>query len=182
MSASALVEGTKTCQLCFAGENEAYVLATGSLHRFIREKARPSPYLYSFLLRESDNVSSFFCCCNCDSWIRRQKTNAKVLLVVDRFILSILFPGVYTSPEKRTCQRIIRGIQQNGYQNMLASICPYFVLRVLRENRICIRSREVASSLAAATWHSSREQTFVSNPLYAKSLRWTKRKRERNEV
>ena len=170
------------CQLCFGGGDGTYVLATGSLHRFIREKARPTPYLYSFLLRESDNVTSFFCCCNCDSWMRRQKTEEKVLLVVDRFILSILFPGVYTNPEKRTCQRIIHGIQRNKYKDILASICPNFVLRVLRENKICIRSREVASSIAAATWHSSREQTFVSNSAYAKSLRWTKRRQARNKV
>jgi hypothetical protein len=173
----------KICQLCFSKHGEdCYVLATGSLHDFLAMQAQPTPFLYKYLTDVSGNLSSFFLCVLCDSWVRRQESNKKVLLTIDRFILSILFPGhcLYRSPEMRTSVRICKSILRED-NVVLRSICPPIVLRTcatLVELNILLKSRNVTKNLSYALWKTMGEPYFLSNARYGKDIRCAKKKNE----
>jgi len=170
------MSGVKVCQLCFSKHGEdCYVLATGSLHDFLATQAQATPFLFKYLTDVSGNLSSFFLCVLCDSWVRRQASSRKVLLTIDRFILSILFPGhhSYRSPEMRTSIRICKSIMRED-NVVLRSICPPIVLQTcatLAQLNILLKSRNVTKNLSYALWKTMGQPYFMSNARYAKDIR-----------
>jgi hypothetical protein len=153
------------------------VMATQVLHRFLDEKASPSPFLYEYLQHLRKEVSCFFLCGNCDSWLRRQhppgsiNDGKKILLLVDRLILSIMVPGEIAPPEMRITQRLVLAIRQDEGRNWLGSICPPFVIKAICDNDIPLKSRKVLKSIALATWKAGRRQTVLGNAVFAKNIR-----------
>lgn len=166
----------KVCQLCFAKDGDnCYVLSTSSLHDFLNGKAQETPFLQRYLKDVSGKLSSFFLCVLCDSWVRRQSHLTKVLLSVDRFILSILFPGhpKYKAPEMRTSIRICTSLLRED-NHLLRSLCPAIVIQTcmkLQEEKIFLESRHVTKNLSYAVWQCMGKPFFLSNAQFAKSLR-----------
>jgi len=65
----------RVCQLCFQGSSDGcptYILSTSAVHRFLDERAMPTPFLYAYLSTLRQKMDVFFVCSNCDSWVRRQ--------------------------------------------------------------------------------------------------------------
>jgi hypothetical protein len=175
-------EEIKVCQLCFQCDpsNKASIVSTSVVHRFLDEKAMPTPFLYAYLQHLRKKMDCFFLCGNCDSWIRRQNppelygttvTGSRVLLAVDRLILSIMLPGTYVPPEMRIAQRLINTIRKNSGRNWLATICPPLVIRTICDNDILLASRKVLKSISIATWRSGRRQEVLGNAKFAKNIR-----------
>jgi hypothetical protein len=175
-------EKIKVCQLCFQGGSakKSSILSTSVVHRFLDEKAVPTPFLYAYLQHLRKKMDSFFVCGNCDSWIRRQNpprpagtivVGEKVLLAVDRLILSIMLPGHYAPPEMRITQRLVTTIRKNDARNWLATICPPLVVRTICDNDILLASRKVLKSISVATWRSGRRQAILGNANFAKNIR-----------
>ena len=172
----------RVCQMCYQGgraRNSSYILSTSVLHKFLDEKAAVTPFLFEYLQHLRKKMASFFVCGNCDSWIRRQNVcygrggsiNGKVLLSVDRLILSIMLPGSYTPPEMRITQRLVHTLRMNGGSNWLSTICPPLVIRVLMDNDIVLQSRKVLKSICLSTWRSGRRQVVFGNAIFAKNVR-----------
>ena len=173
----------RVCEMCLRmvmdTKNEVPMLKTTALHKFLEERATPTPFLYSYLLRLSKKKTTFNICANCDSWLRRQCTALKMsrggatrgFLLVDRLILSIMLPGQYQPPEMRITQRLINIIRKDNGNNWLASICPPLVVRALCDNDIVMASRQVLKSISVAVWKSGRRQTVFGNGTYAKFIR-----------
>ena len=170
----------KVCQMCFqigSFRDKPSMLSTSVLHRFLDEKAIPTPFLYAYLQQMRKKMNCFFICGNCDSWIRRQNPpnshpdGNKILLAVDRLILSIMLPGNYTPPEMRITQRLVATIRKDKGRNWLGSICPPFVIRTICDNDILLESRKVLKSISIATWRSGRRQPVLGNATFAKNIR-----------
>jgi hypothetical protein len=172
----------RVCQLCFQGgraRNSSYILSTSVLHKFLDEKAAKTPFLFEYLQHLRKKMNSFFVCGNCDSWIRRQNNcygrggapTGKVLLSVDRLILSIMLPGSYAPPEMRITQRLVHTLRMHGGNNWMSTICPPLVVRVLLDNDILLQSRKVLKSITVATWRSGRRQVVLGNAVFAKNVR-----------
>lgn len=170
----------KVCQMCFqegSSSDKKSILSTSALHRFLDDKAVSTPFLYAYLQQLRKKMNCFFICGNCDSWIRRQNSQAgvsagkKVLLAVDRLILSIMTPGDVVPPEMRVTQRLVATIRQDKGRNWLGSICPPFVVQVICENDILLESRKVLKSISIATWRSGRRQPVLGNAVFAKNIR-----------
>jgi hypothetical protein len=175
-------EKIKICQLCFqcSFTRKTSILSTSVVHRFLDERAVATPFLYAYLQHLRKKMDCFFLCGNCDSWIRRQNpprpagtivTGKRVLLTVDRLILSIMLPGYYVPPEMRITQRHVVTIRKNNGRNWLATICPPFVVRTICDNDILLASRKVLKSIALATWRSGRRQEVLGNADFAKNIR-----------
>jgi hypothetical protein len=174
---------SKVCQLCFQGasiRNKSSILSTSVVHRFLDEKAVATPFLYAYLQHLRKKMECFFVCGNCDSWIRRQNpprpagtiaTGKRILLAVDRLILSIMLPGSYKPPEMRITQRLVNTIRKDGGRNWLATICPPLVIRTICDNDILLASRKVLKSISIATWRSGRRQVVIGNAHFAKNVR-----------
>ena len=173
-------EKMKVCQMCFH-ESSIYtkssMLSTSVLHRFLDDKAVATPFLHAYLQQLRKKMDCFFICGNCDSWIRRQnlpkstRNGGKVLLAVDRLILSIMTPGHYTPPEMRITKRLITTIRKDNGRNWLGTICPPFVVRTICDNDILLESRKVLKSISMATWKSGRRQAVLGNATFAKNVR-----------
>ncbi|KAJ1466811.1 hypothetical protein T484DRAFT_1756356 [Baffinella frigidus] len=173
----------KVCQLCFQGDSAKHkssILSTSVVHRFLDEKALPTPFLYAYLQHLRKKMDCFFVCGNCDSWIRRQNpprpmhttmTGKRVFFAVDRLILSIMLPGNYAPPEMRITQRLVTTIRTDRGRNWLATICPPLVIRTICDNDILLASRKVLKSISVATWRSGRCQTVLGNANFAKNIR-----------
>jgi hypothetical protein len=174
----------KVCQICFkSGTNEKknFIQATDTLHRFLAVNVTATPFLYQYLSKLRQKTECFFVCLCCDSWARRNRTlpNAKndgkkILLAVDKLILSIMLPGVYRPPEIRIARRLITEIRTNNGRNWLASICPPLVVKTLMDNDICLESRRLLKSISSSVWRSGRQQTILGNPVFAKNIRCAK--------
>ena len=182
MDAVCVSNDYRVCEMCFRvvvdAKNEMPMLKTTSLHKFLEERATPTPFLYSYLLKLSKKKTTFNICANCDSWLRRQCTYLKVrrygtdrtFLLVDQLILAIMLPGQYPPPEMRITQRLINIMRKDNGNNWLASICPPLVVRTLCDNDIVMASRKVLKSISVAVWKSDRRQTVFGNGTYAKFI------------
>jgi len=183
MSEGCISTNYRVCEMClrmiFDAKKELPMLNTTALHKFLEDRATPTPFLYSYLMKLSKKKTTFKICAHCDSWLRRQCTTLKMsrggaqrsFLLVDRFILSIMLPGQYAPPEMRISQRLIDIIRKDNGNNWLASICPPLVVRTACDNIIIMSSRKVLKGITVAVWKSDRRQTVFSNGLYAKFIR-----------
>ena len=181
-STRAVAAPQRVCQLCFRCEFSRYstcMVSTTVVHKFLQDKAIPSPFLFAYLSELSKKTNTINICGNCDSWIRRQAAHSKtggvrgkkVFLLVDQLILCIMLPGTYGPPEMRITQRLINTIRQNGGENWLGTICPPLVVRAICDNDIVMVSRQVLKSICVAAWRSGRRQVVLGNATFAKHIR-----------
>jgi hypothetical protein len=179
------VKPIKVCQLCFspAGSGKKNtILSSTTIHRFLDERASPTPFLYSYLQQKRKKMESMYICSCCDSWCRRQSTvslanlapvtnDSRILFAVDRLILSIILPGTYTPPELRITQRLVATIRKNHGRNWLGTIVPPLVIKTICESDIRLVSRLVLKSISIATWQTGRKQSVFGNAKFAKTIR-----------
>jgi hypothetical protein len=182
------VEDDRICQLCFESVQDkkySYIVSTPSVHTFLDNNALATPFLYAYLQHLRKKTECFPVCSNCDSWVRRQthanqwgdrprnrkSKDTKIILAVDRLILSIILPGTYIPPEMRIANRLMTTIRKNGGNNWLSSICPPIVVRTICDNDIRLASRVVLKGVCTAAWKSGRRQSIFGNASFAKSIR-----------
>jgi hypothetical protein len=173
----------RVCEMCLRmvmnKGGEVSMLKTPAISKFLKDRVKPTPFLYSYLMKLNEKRNVFNICSNCDSWMRRQCTPLKIkrcggkrgFLMVDQLILSIMLPGQYQPPEMRITQRLINIIRKDDGKNWLSTICPPLVVRTLCDNDIVIASRKVLKSISVATWRSGRRQTVFGNATFAKFIR-----------
>jgi hypothetical protein len=173
----------RVCEMCLRmvmdKGGDVSMLKTTALHKFLQDRATPTPFLHSYLVKLSKKRKLFNICSNCDSWMRRQCSPLKIkrcdgkrgFLMVDQLILSIMLPGQYQPPEMRITQRLVNIIRKDNGNNWLATICTPLVVRTLCDNDIVIASRQVLKSISVATWRSGRRQTVFGNATFAKFIR-----------